>query len=42
MKTFVILQIKGEMYHAITNELSEVFLTQFIKKRLEQTTLINL
>lgn len=42
MKTFAIPQIKGKMYRAITNELSELFLTQFIKKRLEQTTAINL
>lgn len=42
MKTFAIPQIKGKMYCAITNELSELFLTQFIKKRLEQTAVINL
>lgn len=42
MKIFAISQIKGKMYRAITNELSEIFLTQFIKKRLEQTTAINL
>lgn len=42
MKTFAIPKIKGKMYHAISNELSELFLTQFIKKRLEQTTAINL
>lgn len=42
MKTFAIPKIKEKMHHAITNELSELFLTQFIKKRLEQTTAINL
>lgn len=42
MKTFAIPKIKAKMFHAITNELSELFLTQFIKKRLEKTTAINL